>query len=35
MSRAREGEPIELVVDTSRLQFFDPATGDRISEPSH
>jgi multiple sugar transport system ATP-binding protein len=29
-SRAREGEPIELVVDTSRLRFFDPATGDRI-----
>src|ERR671937_1258470 len=35
MSGAREGEPIELVVDTSRLQFFDPATGDRISEHSH
>jgi multiple sugar transport system ATP-binding protein len=29
-SRALEGEPIELVVDTSRLQFFDPATGDGI-----
>ena len=32
MSRAREGEPIELVVDTSRLQFFDTETGDRIAE---
>jgi multiple sugar transport system ATP-binding protein len=29
-SRAREGEPIELVVDTSRLRFFDPETGDGI-----
>jgi multiple sugar transport system ATP-binding protein len=26
-SQAREGEPIELVVDTSRLRFFDPETG--------
>ena len=29
-SEAREGEPIELVVDTSRLRFFDPETGDGI-----
>jgi multiple sugar transport system ATP-binding protein len=29
-SRAQEGEPIELVVDTSRLRFFDPETGDGI-----
>ena len=34
MSRAREGEPIELALDTARLQFFDPETGDRIdAEP--
>ena len=26
-SQASEGEPIELVVDTSRLRFFDPETG--------
>jgi len=24
---AKEGEPIELVVDVGRLHFFDPATG--------
>ena len=29
-SRVREGEKIELAVDTSRLHFFDPATGDAI-----
>jgi multiple sugar transport system ATP-binding protein len=29
-SRAQEGEPIELVVDTSRLRFFDPETGNGI-----
>jgi multiple sugar transport system ATP-binding protein len=29
-SRALEGESIELVVDTTRLRFFDPETGDGI-----
>jgi multiple sugar transport system ATP-binding protein len=29
-SRASEGEPIELVVDTSRLRFFDPETGNAV-----
>jgi multiple sugar transport system ATP-binding protein len=27
---AREGEPLRLVVDTKRLHFFDPATGDAV-----
>jgi multiple sugar transport system ATP-binding protein len=29
-TRIREGEQIELAVDTSRLYFFDPATRERI-----
>jgi multiple sugar transport system ATP-binding protein len=29
-TRAQEGERIELAVDTRRLHFFDPATGDGI-----
>jgi multiple sugar transport system ATP-binding protein len=29
-TRAREGENIELAVDTDRLHFFDPATGEGI-----
>jgi multiple sugar transport system ATP-binding protein len=27
LTQAREGEPIELVVDAKHLHFFDPATG--------
>jgi multiple sugar transport system ATP-binding protein len=30
-TRAREGNNVELVVDTQSLQFFDPATSGRIS----
>jgi multiple sugar transport system ATP-binding protein len=29
-SRAREGDPLELEVNTSALHFFDPASGGRI-----
>jgi multiple sugar transport system ATP-binding protein len=29
-TRARKGEPIELVVDTQRLHFFDPDDGSGI-----
>ena len=29
-STAREGERLSLVVDTRRLHFFDPATGDAV-----
>jgi multiple sugar transport system ATP-binding protein len=31
-TRAREGEPIELVVDIERLHFFDAETGLRLDE---
>ena len=31
-TRAQEGEKIELAVDTDRLHFFDPATGEGIYE---
>jgi multiple sugar transport system ATP-binding protein len=30
-TRAREGERVELAVDTPAMQFFDPSTGDRIA----
>jgi multiple sugar transport system ATP-binding protein len=33
-TRAQEGEKIELAVDTDRLHFFDPATGDGIYDES-
>jgi multiple sugar transport system ATP-binding protein len=33
-TRAAEGEPIELAVDTRRLHFFDPDTGTAISMPT-
>jgi multiple sugar transport system ATP-binding protein len=32
-SQVRPGQPMELAVDTSRLQFFDPATGLSIGHP--
>jgi multiple sugar transport system ATP-binding protein len=32
-SQVRPGQPVELSVDTSRLQFFDPATGLSIGHP--
>ena len=32
-SAVRPGAPLELAVDTSRLHFFDPATGEAIGHP--
>jgi multiple sugar transport system ATP-binding protein len=32
-SAVRPGQPAELAVDTSRLQFFDPGTGLSIGHP--
>ena len=32
-SAVRSGQPLELAVDTSRLHFFDPASGESIGHP--
>jgi multiple sugar transport system ATP-binding protein len=32
-SRVRPGMPLELAVDTSRMNFFDPSSGDSIGHP--
>jgi len=32
-SAARPGQPLELAVDTSRLHFFDPSSGETIGHP--
>ncbi|HTU04298.1 MAG TPA: ABC transporter ATP-binding protein, partial [Trebonia sp.] len=32
-SAARVGQPLELAVDTSRLYFFDPVSGESIGHP--
>ena len=32
-SAVRPGAPLELAVDTSRLHFFDPASGESIGHP--
>jgi multiple sugar transport system ATP-binding protein len=32
-SAARSGQPLELAVDTSRMHFFDPASGESIGHP--
>ena len=32
-SRVRAGQPLQLAVDTSRVHFFDPATGETIGHP--
>ena len=34
-TRAAKGEPVELVVDTSRLHVFDPETGLAVSDGMH
>ena len=34
-TRAAKGEPVELVVDTSRLHVFDPDTGLAVSDGTH
>jgi multiple sugar transport system ATP-binding protein len=32
-SAARAGQPLQLAIDTTRLHFFDPATGQTIGHP--
>ena len=32
-SAVRSGQPLELAVDTSRLHFFDPTSGESIGHP--
>jgi multiple sugar transport system ATP-binding protein len=32
-SPVRPGQPLQLAVDTSRLHFFDPASGETIGHP--
>jgi multiple sugar transport system ATP-binding protein len=32
-SGARSGQPLELAVDTTRLHFFDPSSGQTIGHP--
>ena len=32
-SGVRSGQPLELAIDTSRLHFFDPASGESIGHP--
>jgi multiple sugar transport system ATP-binding protein len=32
-SAVRSGAPLQLAVDTNRLPFFDPATGESIGHP--
>jgi multiple sugar transport system ATP-binding protein len=32
-SAVRPGAPLQLAIDTNRLQFFDPATGESIGHP--
>ena len=32
-SAVRSGRPLELAIDTSRLHFFDPASGESIGHP--
>jgi multiple sugar transport system ATP-binding protein len=32
-SAVRPGQPLQLAVDTSRLHFFDPSSGEAIGHP--